>query len=258
SFAIAGGVDAARFAIDAQSGVLSFVSAPNFEIPVDTGGDNIYDVTVSVSDGIASPVTQAVQVTVTDVEPETAPTFATLFEASDAPAITITSEATDYELGVKFTANAAGEVTELRYYRGAADSADTDIRTLNIWDESGVNLGSVTVQSDPGDSGWQVGTLATPVALTPGASYVASYGTTQNYVATNDYFDTGHDGTDGLLSAPGGDNGVFAANTTGIFPTQSWSSSNYWVDVGFTPDLPEDEFIFATNPAPADSGDFLY
>lgn len=257
SFAIAGGADAARFGIDAQSGALSFLSKPNFELPSDAGADNIYDVTVSVSDGIAPAVTQAVQVTVTDVEPETAPTFATLFEASDAPAATITSEATDYELGVKFTANSAGEVTELRYFRGAADAGDTDLRTLNLWDNNGVNLGSVTVQSDPGDSGWQVGALATPIALTPGASYVASYGTTQNYVATNNYFDTGHDGTDGLLSAPGGSNGVFAANTTGIFPTQSWASSNYWVDVGFTPDLPEDEFIFALDPAPA-SGDFLF
>ncbi|KEO57099.1 DUF4082 domain-containing protein [Thioclava indica] len=258
SFAIAGGADAARFAIDAQSGALSFVSAPNFELPADAGGDNIYDVTVSVSDGIASPVTQAVQVSITDVEPETAPTFATLFEASDAPASTITSEATDYELGVKFTANAAGDVTDLRYYRGAADSGDTDIRTLNIWDDSGVNLGSVTVQSDPGESGWQVGALTTPVELTPGATYVASYGTTQNYVATNGYFNASHDGTDGLLSAPAGDNGVFAANTTGIFPTQSWASSNYWVDVGFTPDLPEDEFVFAAESAPADTGDFLF
>ena len=258
SFAIAGGADAARFAIDSQSGALNFISSPNFELPADAGGDNIYDVTVSVSDGIASPVTQDIQVSVTDVEPETAPTFATLFDSEETPDSTITSEATDYELGVKFSANSAGEVTELRYYRGAADSGDTDIRTLNIWDDSGVNLGSVTVQSDPGESGWQVGTLSSPVELTPGATYIASYGTTQNYVATNFYFDTSHDGTDGLLSAPAGDNGVFAANTTGAFPTQSWSSSNYWVDVGFTPEMAEDEFVFAAESAPADNGDFLF
>ena len=51
SYTIVGGADAARFAIDATTGVLTFVAAPNFEAPTDGGGNNVYDVVVQVSDG---------------------------------------------------------------------------------------------------------------------------------------------------------------------------------------------------------------
>ena len=74
TYAIAGGADAALFIIDPQTGVLSFASAPDFETPTDAGANNVYDVTVSVSDGMAAPVTQALAITVTDINE--APTIA--------------------------------------------------------------------------------------------------------------------------------------------------------------------------------------
>ncbi|MCB0128315.1 MAG: hypothetical protein KDE58_38880, partial [Caldilineaceae bacterium] len=43
------GVDAALLSIDAN-GNLAFLSAPDFEAPTDNGGDNIYNVTVTVTD----------------------------------------------------------------------------------------------------------------------------------------------------------------------------------------------------------------
>ena len=46
------GVDAALFSINA-SGVLRFKSAPDFGTPSDVGGDNVYDVTVHVTDGVS-------------------------------------------------------------------------------------------------------------------------------------------------------------------------------------------------------------
>ena len=67
SYSIAGGADAALFTIDATSGALSFVNAPDFEAPGDAGSDNVYDVDVSASDGNGGSVTQSLQVTVTDV-----------------------------------------------------------------------------------------------------------------------------------------------------------------------------------------------
>ena len=51
TYSIAGGADAALFAINAATGALSFVAAPDFEAPADAGGDNVYDVVVSASDG---------------------------------------------------------------------------------------------------------------------------------------------------------------------------------------------------------------
>ena len=66
TYSIAGGADAAAFVIDASSGALTFVAAPDFELPSDAGGDNVYDVVVRVSDGIAVD-TQSLAVTITDV-----------------------------------------------------------------------------------------------------------------------------------------------------------------------------------------------
>jgi hypothetical protein len=145
-------------------------------------------------------------------------TASNVFSSTDAPATTETTDPTDYELGMRFTANAAGSITELRYFRGAADASDTDTRVLNLWNAAGVLLGSVTVTSTAGVSGWQVGTLSTPIAIDAGATYVVSYGTTQNYAATANYFTTAHSGPDGVLTA-GVASGVFAAGTTGVLPT---------------------------------------
>ncbi len=66
TFSITGGVDATKFTINATTGVLSFIAAPNFEAPGDVGANNVYDVVVQVSDGTLTD-TQAIAVTVTDV-----------------------------------------------------------------------------------------------------------------------------------------------------------------------------------------------
>lgn len=71
TYSIAGGADAARFGIDASTGALSFVAAPNYEASTDANGDNVYQVVVSASDGTFA-ATQALAVTVTNVnEPPT-------------------------------------------------------------------------------------------------------------------------------------------------------------------------------------------
>ena len=59
------GDDADAFSI--EEGMLSFSSAPNFEEPSDSGTDNIYEVSVEVSDGSYSDSTD-VSVTVTDIQ----------------------------------------------------------------------------------------------------------------------------------------------------------------------------------------------
>ena len=57
------GTDAQRFTIDAQ-GAIRFTSAPDYEAPVDTGGNNVYDLTVMASDGV-NTASQALSITVT-------------------------------------------------------------------------------------------------------------------------------------------------------------------------------------------------
>jgi Ca2+-binding RTX toxin-like protein len=67
TFSIAGGADASRFTIDAQTGALQFVSAPDREAPADANADNVYDVVVRASDGTFFD-DQALSVTVGNVD----------------------------------------------------------------------------------------------------------------------------------------------------------------------------------------------
>jgi Ca2+-binding RTX toxin-like protein len=67
TYSVIGGADAGKFAINAATGALSFVTAPNFELPGDTGGNNVYDVIVQASDGHGGIDSQAIAVTVGDV-----------------------------------------------------------------------------------------------------------------------------------------------------------------------------------------------
>jgi autotransporter-associated beta strand protein len=66
TYSIAPGADAGKFTIDSATGILAFVSAPDFESPTDVNADNVYNLTVVVSDGLLS-ATKDLAVTVTDV-----------------------------------------------------------------------------------------------------------------------------------------------------------------------------------------------
>jgi hypothetical protein len=66
TYSIASGADADKFSIDSATGILTFVSAPDFESPTDVGTDNVYNLTVVVSDGLLT-ATKDLAVTVTDV-----------------------------------------------------------------------------------------------------------------------------------------------------------------------------------------------
>ncbi|WP_192357609.1 beta strand repeat-containing protein [Mesorhizobium mediterraneum] len=61
-----GGADADLFTIDAATGALAFISAPDFETPADADGNNDYEVQVQVADGNGGFDTQTISVTVTD------------------------------------------------------------------------------------------------------------------------------------------------------------------------------------------------
>jgi len=61
-----GGADAALFKINASTGAVSFKSAPNYEAPADAGADNLYEISVSASDGALS-TSKSVSISVKDV-----------------------------------------------------------------------------------------------------------------------------------------------------------------------------------------------
>ncbi len=102
TWSIAGGADSARFTIDAATGVVSFVALPDFELPLDAGGDNNYDIVVQASDGVNTD-TQNLRVTVTDVIEPGPPVLTGL-----APSVTFSENAVNagpqlLDLDVTFT-----------------------------------------------------------------------------------------------------------------------------------------------------------
>ena len=89
------------------------------------------------------------------------------------------------EVGVKFTSAKSGQITGIRFYKG---SDNTGTHVGNLWSASGTLLASATFTNETA-SGWQQVNFATPVNITAGTTYIASYHTnTGNYADTHVFF----------------------------------------------------------------------
>ncbi len=66
TYSVTGGVDAARFSIT-SAGILTFITAPDFEVPTDTGGNHVYELQVTANDGAGRMTVQNIAVTVTNM-----------------------------------------------------------------------------------------------------------------------------------------------------------------------------------------------
>jgi Ca2+-binding RTX toxin-like protein len=71
SYSISGGADAGLFTINSSTGALSFASPRDFETPADADRNNVYEVTVQVSDGESGSDNQSISVTVENVVGQT-------------------------------------------------------------------------------------------------------------------------------------------------------------------------------------------
>ena len=129
AYSISGGADAAHFTIDSSSGVLTFMSPPNFEAPTDIGTNNIYDLIVQVSDGALTD-TQAIAVTVTPVN-DNVPTI-----ASDGAGATAS-------ISIAENITAVTTVT--------ATDADLPTQTLTYSITGGADAASFSIDSSTGE-----------------------------------------------------------------------------------------------------------
>jgi glucose/arabinose dehydrogenase len=151
-----------------------------------------------------------------------------LFSASLVPAVVDAGADSSVELGVKFSADEAGFIHGIRFYKSAANVGPHEV---SLWTGTGTLLARVTSAGETA-SGWQEVMFSTPVAVTPGTVYVASYHVNGgHYSYTNGYFNVPRDAAP--LHAPAGSNGVFAYGSSSAFPGSSYNSTNYWVDVVF-------------------------
>jgi hypothetical protein len=222
AWSIAAGGDAARFTINASTGALAFVAAPDFENPADIGADNVYNLTVQVSDGSLA-TTQALAVTVTNVDDtpaNTAPaiTSANAFSIAENTAAVATLAATDAEGqalawsiaagldGARFTINAA--TGALAFAARPNFESPTDIGANNVY--------NLTVQVSDGS---MVSTQAIAVTVTdilndfPGTAG----NDTLSGTALDEYFD---------ISAGGNDTVTAAARTDTIFAGAAFTAAD--------------------------------
>jgi hypothetical protein len=197
--------------------------------------------TYTVSDGRGGTSSASVDLTVTG------PLTGTNLFASDALPATITVDDGDsVELGMRFEVAASGTISGIRFYKGPQNLGT---HTGSLWTSTGTLLGTVVFRGETA-SGWQSAAFATPIEVTAGSDYVVSYHSDGYYSATSDFFASGV--SNGSLTAPAsgtaGGNGVYAYGSTSAFPTSTYRSTNYWVDVYYTPDpLPPNEAPTATD-----------
>ena len=131
--------------------------------------------------------------------------------------------------GVRFQASSSGYITGVRFYR---EPDDTGTHIGSLWSSSGQLLASGTFSNGTA-SGWQELDFSSPVAVTAGTTYVASYFSSTGYPA---YTAQGLASavTNGPLTALAG-GGVYAYGSSNTFPTSTYNNNNYWVDVVYSP-----------------------
>ncbi|MCZ8259693.1 MAG: cadherin domain-containing protein, partial [Beijerinckiaceae bacterium] len=132
SYTIVGGADAAKFVINPTTGVLTFVTAPNFESPTDAGNNNVYDVQVQVSDGIGGTTTQNIAVTVTNQnEAPTITSSATASAVENGTAV-MTVTATDPDAGATLNYTIVGGADSSKFVINPTTGALTFVTPPNF------------------------------------------------------------------------------------------------------------------------------
>ncbi len=137
------------------------------------------------------------------------------------------------EMGLRFRSDVAGSISGIRFFK---QTFNTGTHIGSLWSDAGGLLGQATFTGESA-SGWQTVVFPSPVAIQANVVYVASYHSTSGYASSPDYF-----AANGVDAAPlhalansVETNGLFLYGPSPVFPRQTTRSTNYWVDVVFSP-----------------------
>jgi fibronectin type 3 domain-containing protein len=131
-----------------------------------------------------------------------------------------------YELGTKIVLDQPAALASIRFWK---DARETGTHTARVWSATGTLLATLPVTGETAGGGWQQANFATPFALAANTVYIVS-------VNANAFFSTTRSGlavplASGIAhSAADVKNGVYGS-AAGLFPTNFFSSTNYFVDV---------------------------
>ncbi len=215
AWSIASGTVPPGLSIDANTGAISGTPA----------AVGTYDFVIRLSDSSApvQAVTRSMRITVA------ATITSTIWPETAVPAVVDAGPDSSVELGVRFRADVDGRVSGVRFYKA---EANTGTHTASLWSSTGTRLATAIFTNETA-SGWQQVNFPTPVAVTANTIYVVSYHTeVGRYSLTPNYFSGV--GVDSPPLRVGTDSGVYAYGAQGVFPSNSWNGTNYWVDVVFT------------------------
>jgi hypothetical protein len=169
----------------------------------------------------------------------------------------VDADTSSVEVGLKFQADVDGFVAGVRFYKY---SVNTGTHVGNLWTAAGTRLATVTFTNETA-SGWQEARFSSPVAVTANTTYVVSYfAPGGRYAANTNYFATsGVSSTPlrALSNAQAGGNAVYQYGTSSVFPTNTYQSENYWVDLVFETSLAPDTtppIVSATSPTNGATG----
>lgn len=155
----------------------------------------------------------------------------------NGPDPTQAADASSYELGVEFVANAAVTVSAVRVWEGSSPG-DFSSRRGRLWSTAGALLGSAAMPTTL-PSGWSEYTLDSPVDLPLGEHVVVSYSTGGNYGVVNHALDSGVVSADGLVTAVAAasgahGNGAFITVPTSFPDHASPQNTFYGIDIVYT------------------------
>ena len=172
TYTITAGADSARFRINQSTGVLTFKTAPDFEMPADQGSDNDYEVIVTASDGTNS-IAQTITITVTD-ENDNSPMITSSATASVVEGTTsvLTVMADDADAGTTLTYSVSGGADRALFrinqtsgaltfitapdFEALGSANNSNVYEIEVTASDGINSDTqtitVTVTDDPADN----------------------------------------------------------------------------------------------------------
>jgi hypothetical protein len=157
-----------------------------------------------------------------------APAAYGIFTATDTPATESWDDANALEVGMKVIPSVNGKVSGVKFYKGAGN---TGPHTGTLWSPGGIEMATVTFQNETA-SGWQTAYFAQPVSVIAGYQYVVSY-----HMTAGRYAVTGGGLADprtvSQLTVPA-NGATYRYGTGGVMPGSS-TTTNFWVDLAFTP-----------------------
>lgn len=145
----------------------------SFDPTTDLSAGATYTATLSASASGVGPMAAPATWTFTTAQNDSVPGVCpcSIYNDDDVPAVVTANDPNSVELGMAFTADTAGLITGVRFYKGVGN---VGAHSISLWSSAGTQLATAPVSSES-TSGWQTAAFTTPVSIAAGTTYIASY-----------------------------------------------------------------------------------